>query len=82
MQPHLEIVGDEDPPDVELYVVSGCAVFVKRLGWLGGRHKQQCLERHLALSYEVSVCQAVLRVLTQALVELLVLLSRDLNRST
>ena len=46
-RPYLEVVGDEDPPDVELDVLSLLAVLVEALRGLVDRDEEERLEGDL-----------------------------------
>uniref|UniRef100_A0A2M3ZY44 Secreted protein n=1 Tax=Anopheles triannulatus TaxID=58253 RepID=A0A2M3ZY44_9DIPT len=74
----VELVRNEHTAHVQLDVVRLRAVLVEALRWLHLRHIQQRLERDLALGNEVRLRQRIGRVLGEALVELVVLLRRDL----
>merc|ERR1712192_8835 len=74
----LEVVGDEDSPDVELDVLLGLPVLVELLALLLAWHKQQRFEGDLALRDEVGLCHWSILVLGDRLVELFILSILDL----
>ena len=79
-RPYLEVVCDEDPPDVELDVLSLLAVLVEALRGLVDRDEEERLEGDLALGDEVRLRQGAVRVLRDRLVEFGVLIVLDLGR--
>ena len=73
----LEVVSDEDTSDIQLDVVRESAILVEGLIGLGNWDKEERLEGDFTLSNKVGLSQGPICVLSDALVELVVLPRAD-----